>query len=99
MSDDIEIEDVYKFIRRNKPEAYNPDLDLDKEWHEILVGWRCNRRYVIRVNSEYPTIAASLDDLDVVCPFCERPITEWSSVSKHSGGCFNATHGRRMSHE
>ena len=96
---DISREDVYKFIRRGKPEVYNPSLDPEQEWHEVLIGCKCNHQYVVRVNGEYATIPGNLGDLDIGCPFCQRSIAEWISASKHSGGVFNAMYRRRMSHE
>jgi len=56
---------------------------------EQLIVCKCFAKYLVYVNGEVPISDTIM--VDVFCPHCGRPASDFASISGHSAGCFNAT--------
>ena len=79
----------YEMISANAPEADNPNLDKALPLVEQLVSCKCFAKYRVWVNGSHPIADTKM--LGVICPRCGAPASEYTSLSGHSAGCFNAS--------
>jgi hypothetical protein len=89
MSRQEEMNKAYQYYLANAPEVDNPHLDRALPHVEQLIHCPCQKMYRVFVNGEHPISDNAM--LDVVCPNCGTPASEYVTLSGHSAGVFNAT--------
>jgi hypothetical protein len=87
----------YKIISANAPEVENPNLNKSLPLVEQLVSCKCFAKYRVWVNGSRPIADTKM--LDIICPRCGTPASEFASLSGHSAGCFNASLHRMQADE
>lgn len=86
----------YKKIVHGLPtiKTYDPMRDTTVDKCELLIACKCDEQYIVWTNREetegIPKIMPNYKSLDVLCPHCNRHISERVLAATHSGGVFNA---------